>query len=70
MACKTMQRFKVTFRNQRIFINAGDEAGALALARVRFIKIYKEAGVIEDMPELATSATFNAVAQAVPVVMV
>jgi hypothetical protein len=59
MACVTMKRFKVQFRNLHIFVNAGDEPGALALARVRFMKLYTEAGVIKDMPKLGDAAKFK-----------
>ena len=58
-ASKTMQRFEVKFKNQRIFVNAGDAAGALAMARVRFIKVYREAGVIDKLPELGHLDTFK-----------
>ena len=59
MAVVTMKRFKVEFKNLHIFVNAGDVPGALALARARFIKVYTEAGVIKDMPELGSTDSFR-----------
>jgi hypothetical protein len=40
-----LKRFAVRFNNQRIFVNAADPEQALALAKTRFFKVYREAGV-------------------------